>query len=185
MNPRDTKQGYTTVFNPSLKYVLPATSITPSKLYQAQAPLINIALPRLGYNWKMPRVLTFASKRWGGLGLLNLATEQGVSQCNLLISHLRARKYLSNHIIILLESYQITTGMVNNPLEDTTPQTYVSAPWIDSIRTFLRNSNAQIRLPALQTLSLLRENDHPIMRHHDKNLFTKSELNPSMHAGFF
>jgi hypothetical protein len=176
MSPRDTKQGYTTVFTPSMRYGLPATSISPTKLYRAQAPLIHIVLPRLGYNRNMPRTLTFASKKWGGLGLLNLATEQGVNQSTLLISHLRAHKYLSKPIITLLESYQVSTGMTTNPLEDTTPQVYVQSPWIESIREFLRTSQATIRLPRLQTLRLLREYDHPIMKHHDRQLFTKSEL---------
>jgi hypothetical protein len=146
------------------------------KLYQAQSPLTNIVLSRMGYNRNMPLVLVYASRRWGGLGFLNLATEQGVSQCNILLSHLRSHKYLCNPIIILLESYQISTGMIHNPLEDTTPQVYVSAPWVDSIRNFLRTTKAQIRLPTLQTLKLLRENDHPIMKHHNKEQFTKSEL---------
>jgi hypothetical protein len=124
----------------------------------------------------MPRVLIYASRKWGGLGLLSLPTEQGVSQCAILISHLRGEKYLSKPIITLIESYKMNTGMTTNILEDTAAKTYVTAPWLDSLRTFLRVSQAQIRLLNIQKLHLLRANDHPIMKNNNKNLFTKSEL---------
>jgi hypothetical protein len=60
--------------------------------------------------------------------------------------------------------------------KDTTPKVYVTSPWLDSLRMFLRQSQAKIRLPNIQTLHLLRTNDHPIMDNPNKNLFTKSEL---------
>jgi hypothetical protein len=110
-NAKEADQGFTTVFTPSIKYVLPVTSIESPKLTKVQQTTINSVLPRLGYNRHMPRAVVFATKSRGGLGILNLPTEQGTSQVQLIIVHLRARTYLYDTIIILLETFQLLAGL--------------------------------------------------------------------------
>jgi hypothetical protein len=81
-NAADANQGYTTVFAPSVKYVLPVTSISPTKLHTIQSRSVSSVLSRLGYNRHMPRQVVFASKLYGGIGLLNLPTEQVFANFN-------------------------------------------------------------------------------------------------------
>jgi hypothetical protein len=50
MAARDTKQGYTTVFVPSIRYVLPTTSISKTVLNKLQSNIIITVLTKLGYN---------------------------------------------------------------------------------------------------------------------------------------
>jgi hypothetical protein len=88
-----------TVFNPSIKYLLATTFINKSILMQLQKPVIHAVLRRLGFNNHMPRSIVFASKKLGGIGLLDLPSEQGVSQVQLLISHLRATSYLKIQLL--------------------------------------------------------------------------------------
>jgi hypothetical protein len=79
MNARDTQQRYITVFVPSIRYVLPTTSISQTILKKIQSPVINTVLTKLGYNRHMPRAVVFAPTTVGGIGLLDLFTEQGSS----------------------------------------------------------------------------------------------------------
>jgi hypothetical protein len=81
----------------------------------------------------MPRAVVYASKLQGGLGLLDLYTEQGNSQNKLIITVLHSRLYLSNSIIILLESFQVAAGIIGSPLVNTTLISYVDSPWIQSV----------------------------------------------------
>jgi hypothetical protein len=66
MSPSDINQGYTTVFGPSIKYVLPATSIEPHILTKMQQPITNTVLSQLGFNRHMPRSVVFAPVSLGG-----------------------------------------------------------------------------------------------------------------------
>jgi hypothetical protein len=118
----------------------------------------------------------FASKQQGGLGLLDLYTEQGLSQIKLLISHLRARSYLSNTIIVLLEAYQVSSGMLQSPLTQTNSHPYIESRWVQSIRQFLNDIQGQIHTSQILQLHPLREQDQPIMNEKSNHQFTTSEL---------
>lgn len=182
-NAKDANQGYTTVFTPSIKYVLPVTSISTTKLQQLQRPNTNAVLSRLGYNPHMPRAVVFASKTKGGIGLLNLPTEQGASQAQLLISHVRAKSYLCDTIIILVETFQLATGLATSPLIDTSSRNYVDSPWLTSVRQFLHNIQATIEIPTLKTLVKHRLNDQTIMNNTIRH-FPNQILNALTHAAY-
>jgi hypothetical protein len=76
----------------------------------------------------MPRPVVFAPTTLGGLGLLDLYTEQGCSKIIIIISHIRSRSPLYLPLIILIESYQTLAGMTTCALEDTTNHVYVHSP---------------------------------------------------------
>jgi hypothetical protein len=88
MSARDTKQGYTTVFVPSIRYILPSSSITQNILQKIQSPIIDTVLTKLGFNRHMPRSVVFAPTTLGGIGQLDLFTEQGCSKIITIISHI-------------------------------------------------------------------------------------------------
>jgi hypothetical protein len=87
-NSKDARQGFTTIFTPSICYPLAVTSIKQSTLQSLQKPVVHAVLSRMGFNCHMPRVVVFGSRLRGVLGLLDLYTEQGALQIKLLISHL-------------------------------------------------------------------------------------------------
>jgi hypothetical protein len=175
-NPSDAKQGFTTIYSPSITYVLPTTSIPRQTLNTIQKPIIHSVLSRLGFNNHMPRAVVYASKLRGGLGLLDLYTEQGNSQIKLIITHLRSRSYLSDSIIILLESFQVAAGIIGSPLVNTTFISYVDSPWIQSVQQFLFSINSTIHIPQLKSILPLRQNDRAIMDLPTTHNFSKSEL---------
>jgi hypothetical protein len=172
---READLGFTTVFTPSVKYALPVSSISPVKLLKIQQAPVTAVLPRLGYNKHMPRAVVFATKSRGGIGLLNLPTEQGASQLQLLLTHIRAKSNLHDTIIILIETYQLITGTSKSPFVDTSPRSYVSSPWIQSVQSFLSSINGTIYIPSITPITKNRVNDQLIMDL-TTNTFTKSEL---------
>jgi hypothetical protein len=111
-NSNDAKQGFITVYAPSICYPLATTSISQMTLKRMQKPVISAVLSRMGFNKHMPRAVVFASKNRGGIGLLDLYSEQGARQIKLLITNLQTKTYLHNTIYILLESYQLAAGMI-------------------------------------------------------------------------
>jgi hypothetical protein len=128
-----------------------------------QAAVVTSVLSRLGYNRHMPRSVGFAPKSIGGIGILDLPTEQGAAQLKLLFTHLRSKSYIYNAIVILLESYQITAGTLKSPFLDTSHRLYVDSPWIQSIQQFLRKIKGTIEIPELKQISLIRQHDRAIM----------------------
>jgi hypothetical protein len=155
---------YRTVFGPSIKYVLPATTLDPDFLDRVQRPLISLILSKLGFNQHMPKEVVLAPLHFGGLGLFDLIIEQGIAQTLYILGQIRSQSSSADTILILLETYQLTSGIIQNPLESTKPcMVYIDSPWVHSVQSFLYQCNAQILIPSLQHHTPLRENDTVLM----------------------
>jgi hypothetical protein len=74
------KLGFTTMYTPILCYALTTSSLSQYTLQFIQKPIFNIALSWMGFNKHMPRAVVFASKLKGGMGIMDLYTEQVVFQ---------------------------------------------------------------------------------------------------------
>jgi hypothetical protein len=137
--------------------------------------MIKAVLSRLGFNPHMPRAVVHASTKYGGIGLLDLYTEQGCSLVLTILSHLRYGQYLYKPIITLIESYIILAGITTSPFIQTDHIQYVSSPWIATVCGFLHKHSIQIVIPKLHTINLLRKFDQPIMIHCLDTPTSKSE----------
>jgi hypothetical protein len=78
--------------------------------------------------------------------------------------HMRDNNEISTTLKILIETYTMISGSVTNPFQDTTDHPYITSPWIDTTRTFLRDTNTSITLPQINTPLLLLTHDKPLMR---------------------
>jgi hypothetical protein len=137
MSPQDTKQGFTTVFIPAIRYSLPATTIQQKTLVTMQKPIINTVLTKLGYNRHMPRAVVFAPTSIGGIGLLDLYMEQGTGKIIQILSQLRSHSPIELTILILLETYQICAGITYPALENNTiTHNYINSPWVQTTKLF-------------------------------------------------
>jgi hypothetical protein len=139
----DAKQGFVTVYTPSIKYPLATMSISKNTLKQIQKPVIHAVLYRLGFNSHMPRSVVYASTRYGGLGLLDLYSEQCLCQVQLLITHIRSQSYICNTIFTLLESFQVTAGILGSPLENLIPTQYISSHGYNRFEPFSQTSTGR------------------------------------------
>jgi hypothetical protein len=79
--------------------------------------------------------------------------------------------------MIALESFQTVAGMIKPALEDTTEYNYnSSAPWVTSVRSFLRSINGKIYIPDQTIINKICFNVTAIMNKNSIQTFTKSQL---------
>jgi hypothetical protein len=166
---------YQTVFSPAIRYVFPATSLDSSFLDNVQCPIICLVLAKMGFNHHMPQEVALAPLHFGGLGLLDLVVEQGIAQVLFVLGHIRSTSDPSHTILILLETYQLSAGSDDNPLEATVSCDYIDSPWVHSIQGFLRQCNAKILIPLITSLEPLRESDRTIMSYAMEQSWTLTE----------
>jgi hypothetical protein len=124
----------------------------------------------------MPRAVVFATTHIGGIGLLDLFTEQGSSKVTTKISHIRSKSPLYTPLIVLIETYQVLAGMTKPALEDTTPHIYVQSPWMSCTREYLHHIKGQIIIPEIESINIIRQHDSAIMENPATHVFTKSQL---------
>jgi hypothetical protein len=177
LSAEDTLQGYRSIFLPGAKYGFAASSIPIRNLKKSQQIITRAVLPKLGYNRHFPTPVVYAPTQFGGIGLQDLAVEQGVAHATFVIGHLRANTDIASSLYILLESYMLVTGTTTSPLQDFRPHLFIDAPWLDTLRKFLKSTNSQITTPKLRCPSLKRTNDQPIMRVASVLDFSDSQLN--------
>ena len=84
----------------------------------------------------------------GGVGLRSLTSMQGQAQIKLLLQHIRTDSPLGKLLVISLQWYHRFSGTTEPPLWETSrPLHYVPGRWIQSLRTFLRETQSQIQIP--------------------------------------
>ena len=64
---------------------------------------------------------------------------------------------------IVMEWYQIITGIRTSVLKDTTPIKYVYCPWMHSLRDFLHRTRAEVLYPGMWRPIPQRKNNKCIM----------------------
>jgi hypothetical protein len=161
---------------PTLKYGQAAMSIPKETILNVQKPLINMILPRIGYNRHIPRALVYASKKYGGLEIPNLYTEQGIAQIKYILGALRSNCEASNLITGLMETYNISTGTLSHPFQRKTIIQYVESKWINSIIIFLTSIKGKITINNYTGFQKLRINDEAIMEAAMKTFNTNTQL---------
>jgi hypothetical protein len=57
----------------------------------------------------------------------------------------------------------VLAGITTSPLEEMHSISYVSSPWVTSLRTFLTQFNSTIHIPQIKPINLTSVNDKPIM----------------------
>jgi hypothetical protein len=174
-NTNNAAQDFMTIYGPIVKYPLPAISINEIQMTTIQQPVIRSVLSCLGFNPHMPRLVVHASIQFGGVGLLDLYTEQGCSKIILVLSHLRYQQYLFKPLIALIESYIVLSGIMVSPLLNKQSVTYASSAWMNTLCSFLHKHSIKIFIPSLQTLNTMRRFDQPIMNQQTISSLSNSE----------
>jgi hypothetical protein len=156
MSQQDAKQGYTTVFIPSIRYVLPTTTIQQKVLTKMQIPITNTVLTKMGFNRHMPRAVVFAPLSIGGIGLIDLYTAQSESKIITILTNIRAQTPVLKTIIILIESYQISAGITYQSVENNIiTHNYMQSPWMAEAREFLKTIKGYLYIPQIQTIQII------------------------------
>jgi len=112
---------YQQCYLPALVYPLPATTMDPNKIQSTQDQVTSLFLRSMGYSHRFPRSIVFAPSTIGGLGLHHIGYEQDIQKVLLLLKHRRAQTHHWPTYQILLDTYQLYSGMAEPILEDTRP----------------------------------------------------------------
>ena len=64
----------------------------------------------MGYNGHMPHVVVFSHRRYGGMEMYHLHTEQGVAHVRLLLGHLRSKADVGDLMRISWSYLQLELG---------------------------------------------------------------------------
>jgi hypothetical protein len=135
-------------------------------MWMIQSPATRACLMKTGFNRNTAHRVVFGPSIHGSLGFRDLFVEQGISQVQLLIRHLRADSPQGRLFRITIDWWQLVMG-VSYPLLErpSTTLPHQDAHWLSALRQFLLDLNASIHIASLATKLLppLRENDTNLM----------------------
>jgi hypothetical protein len=147
---RDTWVAYFAVYIPSMTYTLPVSHHPPKKLRKLQSKATRATLMKLGFNRNIAHKVVYDPSRFDGLGFRDLAVEQGISQTELLIRHLRAGSPQGKLFRITIAWWQLVTGKSYPLLEFPSPTLrHQQTHWLSSMRAFLSEMEASIHIHGL------------------------------------
>jgi hypothetical protein len=98
-----------------MTYTLPVSHHSPKQLRRLQSKATRATLMKLGFNRNTAHRVVYGPSRYGGLGFRDFAVEQGISQVELFIRHMRAGSPQGKLLRITLSWWQLVMG-VSSPL---------------------------------------------------------------------
>jgi hypothetical protein len=95
LSPDEALQGYRSIFLPGIRYGNAATNMPVKAIRKAQKIITSTILPKLGYNRNTPRQIVFGPPAFGGIGMLDMAVEQGLAHTSFLLGHMRGNSEIA------------------------------------------------------------------------------------------
>ena len=153
-----------TIYKPAMKYSLPSVAVDEEMLKPVQSKIIASILNGLGVARTIPTAIRHGPAAMGGLDLLDLRTEMGISSLKLLRDSIFSMSETGKMILINLHYSQVESGLGTPLLEvPSIPVSYLTPTWITSIRQFLFQHNLQLTLTDTTTYPLRHKYDDYIM----------------------
>ena len=125
---------------------------------------IEALLIRKGFNCHFPRQITHGPQAWGGLGILDIKTEGGLSQIKEFLHALYGDSEPGKLMMYSLKYSQMESGLGFNLLEDLKVFiSWLTPTWTMSLRAFLFNHNITITLTDCWHFPLCCKHDQYLM----------------------
>ena len=100
------------MIRPSMKYPLCGTMLTVSQSAMVDGSYIaKMLLTRMGFNSMTKRILFFGPPSLRCFGFTDTYTDQGISQLQMLVSHIQQQDVIGQLIHILLGKLQLLIGL--------------------------------------------------------------------------
>jgi len=100
------------------------------KLYKLQRPATSSFLSKMGFPRTFPQAVVYVASNHGGLAFRHLGCEQGVQKCLQVLKHLRTATSTGKAYHIILQHYQLVSGLPQPILQDTQPSTLAGQPLV-------------------------------------------------------
>ena len=163
-----------TMLRPAMKYPLCGTTFTAHECEIIDRSYFSTLLSNMGFNPMTKRLFFFGPPSLGYFGFKNNYTGQGISQVQMLLSHLRHKDEIGHMIQIMIENAQLAIGLSLRPLTYN-PQVfiqYIESSWITSVWEFLHSIKGQAQLEDSWELGIQRVHNQNLM-----DIWTHSALN--------
>ena len=138
LTPQDIRVFNRTMYEPAMRYSLPALAVDSSELAPIQSNVLASMLQKLGISSKLPTAIRHCPIDMGGVALMDLRTETGIEAIKLLRNNVYANSEVGK-LLQLNMSYSQREAGIGHPLLER-PSLYVSyltPTWITSVRHFL------------------------------------------------
>ena len=164
LTPRDIMTFHRTMYTPAMLYVLPALAIDEEELAPIQSKIIPVILQKLGYSSKLPTAIRHGPVEMGGLALLDLRTELGISTIKYMRNAIYSNSKSGKLILLNIKYSQIEAGIREPLLEHPSIRlSYLTPTWITSVRQYLYQHNMQISLTDTLTVHFQGNRDQCVM----------------------
>jgi hypothetical protein len=129
-----------TIYAPAMKYSLPAVAVDKEAFAPVQSRILTSILNGLGVSRTIPTAIRHGPAAMGGLDLLDLQTESGISSLKLFRDSVFSMSETGKMILINLHYSQLESGL-GTPLlaSPSVPVSYLTPTWVTSVRQFLFN----------------------------------------------
>jgi hypothetical protein len=164
LNRTDSWFFYTSIYLPSMGYVLPTCFFPESVLQHVSNSALRAFLAKCGYNRNTQRTIVYAPIRFGGCGFISLYLLQGEGQILTFLKHWRTDTDAGNLLRVAISWTQLHIGTSFCFLTDTTSSLpHLPGRWLRSLRDFLSAIDGFIELDHYFLPPTQRERDVYLM----------------------
>ncbi len=164
LTPQDILTFHRTTYGPSMRYVLPSLAVDKEELNTVQAKILSAMLNKLGHTSKLSTEIRHGPIEMGGLALIDLRTELGISQLKYLRDSIFSDSESGKLIIMSLKYSQIEAGIVEPLLEHPSIHLpYLTPTWLTSVRQYLYQHTLTVSITNSLRVILRGQHDQCIM----------------------
>ena len=164
LTPQDIHTFHRTMYTPAMKYVLPALAVDEEELGKVQTKVLASMLQKLGYSSKTPTAVRHGPIELGGLNLMDLRTELGISNLKYFRDAVYTESEAGKLIILNVKYSQIESGIAEPLFEHPSIRIpYLTPSWIMSVRQFMSQHNVTLTMTDTLKVELRGPTDQCIM----------------------
>ena len=149
----------------SLEYLLMAPSLSQKQCETIMQPILNAALPALGFNRWTLRKVVYGPRKYQGIGIQDLWTLQGIVKLWIALAHGDAHTITGCALRAVLALHTIELGLPGSMIK----QNYkkfshlATSSWLKHLWGFCQGTNIHLE-PPTPTMALIREHDEYVMQ---------------------
>ena len=154
---------------PSITFGLMATTLNKQQSKEIFKPIRKGVLPKAGYAEKMPAIVVHRPNKYGGVGIKDLYTLQGIAQVKAFLDEAGRKSPTAQLLHTAVEGHIIKVGRSGNlfQLKYKEIQQEMTTSWIKSLLEFTSENGIQLQ-GKLPTIKTWRDNDSLLMEDIDK-----------------
>jgi hypothetical protein len=164
LTPADVRVFHRSIYDPAMRYSLPAVAVEEEELDSIQAKIIPTIVQKLGLTRNLPTAIRHGPISMGGLGLMDLRTEGGIEMIKYFRHEVYGNTEVGKLLLLQLQASQLESGIPTPLLEDPSVSVpYLTPTWILSMRQFMFNHNLRLTISDILQLPLKGERDQYVM----------------------